>query len=400
MITTRLYLDCRKSDGGQPAPLKYVITKKGLRSLINLNINIFPVFWDAENQRVTGTLKADGLNVAIKERKDLIEDILKRLAYSGALEGMTSPEIKKRVMEVMDGVSRPQKPVLFSERFELFMNRKSEGTRRLYGYTLARLRQYAGASLDTLMFEDMTVDWLRGFDAWLARTSPGVNARNIHFRNMRAVFNDAIDEEVTQAYPFRRFKLKPQRTRKRALKVEVLRELFDMPLPKHLERYRDLFKLTFFLCGINTVDLCNLKEITDGRIEYERAKTHRLYSIKVEPEAMAIIERNKGQRWLLSPLDTNRHYRSYYSRFAKGLRDIRDLYNQRHPEAPLTDLSTYWARHSWATTAAWLEVPKETIAAGLGHGGNTVTDIYIDFDMKKVDIANRRVLDWVLYGKE
>ena len=45
-------------------------------------------------------------------------------------------------------------------------------------------------------------------------------------------------------------------------------------------------------------------------------------------------------------------------------------------------------------------IPKETIAAALGHGGNTVTDIYIEFDYRKVDEANRRVLNWVLYGYE
>lgn len=64
------------------------------------------------------------------------------------------------------------------------------------------------------------------------------------------------------------------------------------------------------------------------------------------------------------------------------------------------ELTTYWARHSWATIAASLDIPKETIAAALGHGGNTVTDIYIDFDAKKIDEANRRVIDWVLYGKK
>ena len=62
-------------------------------------------------------------------------------------------------------------------------------------------------------------------------------------------------------------------------------------------------------------------------------------------------------------------------------------------------LTTYWARHTWATIAASLDIPRDTIAHALGHGGNTVTDIYIDFDQKKVDDANRRVLDWVLYGK-
>ena len=62
-------------------------------------------------------------------------------------------------------------------------------------------------------------------------------------------------------------------------------------------------------------------------------------------------------------------------------------------------LTTYWARHTWPTIAASLDIPKETIAAALGHGGNTVTDIYIDFDRRKVDEANRKVMDWVLYGK-
>ena len=66
----------------------------------------------------------------------------------------------------------------------------------------------------------------------------------------------------------------------------------------------------------------------------------------------------------------------------------------RHPLFP--DLSQYWCRHTWATIAAELDIPKETIAAGLGHGGNTVTDIYIRFDLRKVDEANRRVIDYVL----
>ena len=64
------------------------------------------------------------------------------------------------------------------------------------------------------------------------------------------------------------------------------------------------------------------------------------------------------------------------------------------------ELTTYWARHTWATIAASLDIPNETIAAALGHGyGNRITAIYIDFDRRKVDKANRRVIDWVLYGK-
>ncbi len=60
----------------------------------------------------------------------------------------------------------------------------------------------------------------------------------------------------------------------------------------------------------------------------------------------------------------------------------------------------YISRHSWATLAAELDIPKETISAGLGHEiGSDVTSIYIKFDQKKVDDANRRVIDY-LFGKE
>ena len=63
-------------------------------------------------------------------------------------------------------------------------------------------------------------------------------------------------------------------------------------------------------------------------------------------------------------------------------------------------LTTYWARHTWATIAAELDIPKETIAAALGHSiGNPVTSIYINFNTHKIDEANRRVLDYVLYYK-
>ena len=62
----------------------------------------------------------------------------------------------------------------------------------------------------------------------------------------------------------------------------------------------------------------------------------------------------------------------------------------------LENLTTYHARHTWASVAAELDIPKETIAAALVHSARTVTDIYIDFDQRKVDAANRRVIDYVL----
>ena len=224
-------------------------------------------------------------------------------------------------------------------------------------------------------------------------------------RNIRAVFNEALDDEITSFYPFRRFPIRPVATAKRNLKVEDLRLFFEYPCEEHAVKYRDMFKLMFMLIGINAIDLCNLKEIVDGRIEYHRAKTNRLYSIKVEPEALELIEKYRGKKYLLNILDRYKDYKDFTKRMNRALKNIgpvervgrggKKVYKPLFPQ-----ISTYWARHSWATIAASLDIPRDTIAHALGHGNNTVTDIYIDFDQSKVDKANRKVLDWVLYGKK
>jgi integrase len=54
--------------------------------------------------------------------------------------------------------------------------------------------------------------------------------------------------------------------------------------------------------------------------------------------------------------------------------------------------STYSARYSWATIAAGIGISRDVISHALGHGINTMTDIYIDFDVEKVDQANRKVI--------
>ena len=396
MITTRFYLDCRDCASGSPAPLKLVLTVKGVRALISTNISLLPSQWDSGRQIVIGHPRKQQFNSLLAEQKIAVDAILFRLSSAGELRGLRACDVRRRVLAELcpEAAEGESERVTFLARFNAFVARRSPGTQRIYLTTLARMRAYLNERLDTLAFEDITVQWLRGFDSSLAKTSPSRNARNIHFRNIRAIFNDALDDEVISCYPFRKFKIVPEKTRKRSLSVEQLRSLFSASVATPSEqRYLDCFKLIFMLCGINIVDLCRLTSVADGRVEYSRAKTHRLYSIKVEPEAAALIEKYRGSNLLLNYADTCSDYRFFYRHLCEFLRNFgRSL--------SLPPLSSYWARHSWATIAASLDIPKETIAAALGHGGNSVTDIYIDFDRSKVDAANRKVLDWVLYGKK
>ena len=395
MVTTRFYLDCRDHAPGSPANLKLVITNKGVRALIPLNISLLPSQWDAKRQTVIAHPGKQQLNILLAERKLAVDAILLRLLSSGELRGLRSCEIKQLVLSELlpDNEAETSTKVTFISRFDAFAETHSAGTQRIYNFTRERLSAFMKDRINSLSFEDINVDWLRKFDAFLAQSSPSRNARNIHFRNIRAVFNDALTDEVISCYPFRKFRITPEKTRKRSLSINQLRDLFNAEVAPHEQRYLDCFKLIFMLCGINIVDLCHLKTIEDGRVEYTRAKTHRLYSVKIEPEVYELLNKYKGENNLLNYLDTCKSYRIFYIRLCMGLKAIAT-------NIGLTELSTYWARHSWATIAASLDIPKETIAAALGHGGNTVTDIYIDFDQRKVDEANRRVLDWVLYGKK
>lgn len=399
MATTKFYLDTRASKKGQPSPLKLAITVKTKTALLPLNVSLLQNQWDKTACKVVNHPQKAVLNTYLAQRKLDADTEILHLIASGEAKTMSATDIKNHIAGKGKEEEKGDK-VSFMARFLNFAERKKSSTKGIYLHTYGRIKAF-DERCEELTFEDITKDWLHAFDAFLAKTSPSKNARNIHLRNIRAVFNDAIDDEITSFYPFRKFKIRPVPTAKRSLTVEQLRELFNYPVEDYAVRYLDVFKLIFFLIGINLVDLFALKDITnDGRIEYTRAKTGRKYSIKVEPEAMEIIERYRGDNSLINIADTYKNHKDYMKRINTALKRIGDTTVGKRGEktfSPLfPELTTYWARHTWATIAASLDIPKETIAAALGHGGNTVTDIYIDFDQKKVDEANRMVIDYVL----
>lgn len=313
--------------------------------------------------------------------------------------------LKERLLGIVPKVEEKSKQGNFvSYYIEHSNNYEKRSTRESNEYTLSVMRKYY-KDLDAMNFEDVTYAWLSDFEVWMKKNNLSQNTRKIHFGNIRTAMREAYKRELTGADPFRRFSFRPAKTRKRSLDVAVLRSLINYPVEPFAEIYRDMFRLIFMLVGINSVDLHGLKSITrDGRIEYKRAKTGRLYSIKVEPEAREIINKYRGKNGLLCIADRWIDSRNFRHQCNKALQKIGQVERKgrggkKTITAEFEGVTTYWARHTWATIAASLDIPKDTIAAALGHGGDTVTDIYIDFDQKKVDAANRRVLDWVLYGK-
>lgn len=387
MATATLYLDTRRRRDDGTYPLKITVSHHGRVAHIPLGIHIRRDQWDRKRRQVVQHPLKQFYNQFLASRLADVTAALIRLKESGKFAGKTITQVRDLVQaEIM-----PQEAVCgdFKARWMSFTDRHTNArTRELYTATWDLLSQYC-TGIDTIAFSDISRQWLEGFDAFLISRGNRANTRSIHIRNIRAVFNDAMDAGITVAYPFRRLVPKPEPKKKVILSPVQLRTLFNADVPAHQKKYIDAFKLMFLLIGINTVDLLTTAKVVNGRVEYIRAKTHRPYSVKLEPEAAAIIETwpSMGGH-LISLGDGLKNYRGVTYRFNEALKSV------------MPGVTTYTARYSWATIAASLDIPKETIARALGHGGHSVTDIYIDFDLRKVDEANRRVIDWVLYGRK
>ena len=393
-----------KKDG--TCALMFSFRHKQFRKQIYLGLDLRPEQWDSNLGKVVKHPHYRALNLRVLGVNSTAEEVL--LRYVGRdVEGET-------IFNEIEAALYPEKAAQEAEEEKTsnsllnVANRlaamKKQSTRLTYERTIKHLGVFVNMGHSD-KFDDINKGWLAEFEVYLTKSNPSVNARALHMRNLRAIINYAIDEGITSNYAFRRHSIKTVKTAKRNLSVEELRQVFYYAVEDWQVVYRDMFKLSFMLMGVNFADLLNLEksDMRSGRIEFNRHKTARLYSMKVEPEAAALIEQYGGAEHLLKIMDTRTDYVQFIRQTNHALKCIgtQSVKGRKPQGEPLVPgITTYWARHTWATIAASLDIPKETIAAALGHGGNTVTDIYIDFDRRKVDEANRKVLDWVLYGKK
>lgn len=397
-------IDKRKPNKQNLYPIKIRFANNGKTVYHFLNMYADPVYFDDENGLLFLSNKVAKITKEQKEQFRHYNSIIVRETSKAdnlltELEKKGKDDISPARFKELYLNDRSYTAETFNQYFKDFISNKTGRTAEIYQTTINKIEKFFGKNI---YFDDITLSWLESFDKKMQKeniknkkgdiikTGLEINARAIHFRNIRAVFNNAIDNEIINLdiYPFRKFKIKKEKTRKRALTLDHIQLLFDYEGKEHLNWARDVSKLIFFLIGINVKDLYYLNDIDNGYIYYNRAKTSRLYGIKIEPETMVLLEQFKGQKNLFS-FSEFELYQSLGKKINKHLKTISE-------ELKIPKITTYTLRHTWATIAASLNIPKETIAAALGHGGNTVTDIYINFDQKKIDDANRLVMDLVL----
>lgn len=371
-------------NGGRPVFLR--ISRNGARFLVNSGLTI-----TSSGKIDKYKFPADEKNKSVKDKR-LANIVLNAEAVMLNNASISAERLKELIQEHCFGI-KPQERFFVDYIDDFMATKDKESTKVLYRITRDKIRAYDA----TATFSTITAKWLSAFEKELRKTLT-VNGTAINLRNIRAVFNWAITEDYTSEYPFRKFRIKHEKTKKRNLSVDELRKFRNSYCEPCLEIYRDLFMLSFYLCGINAGDMLMCKKLVDGRFVYRRQKTNKLYDMPVMPEAKAIIDKYKGKNWLLSPLDTYNSYHDFLKHWNNGLRHIGQTYTNGkgyQGEQQFSEITTYWARHTFASIAASLDIPRETIALCLGHSWTDVTDIYIDYDLKKIDDAVRKVIDFV-----
>ena len=256
-----------------------------------------------------------------------------------------------------------------------------------------------------LPIESLTRDLLVDYERYL-HDSRGLrrNSSSAYMRALRAVYRRAVDDGLSaQPDPFGRVYTGVDRTLKRAVDARLVSRLVALQLPSQALRVsRDMFVFSFYARGMAFVDLAKLTygNVRRDRLVYQRSKTHQLISVKIEPPMRTIIDRYaRGRSPYLFPVLREIPFNP--SEYNSALRTYNNHLHRLSREVGASGtLTSYVARHTWATTAQRLSIPTRVISESMGHTDEATTHIYLaSFDVDQIDAANRKILKAVSPAK-
>lgn len=272
------------------------------------------------------------------------------------------------------------------------------GTARNYDKALRSFSAFLGGR--DIRFSQLTVALVGEYNTFLVRRGMVRNSISFYMRIMRAVYNKAVRQGVARLpHPFAEVYTGIDSTRKRAVPEAIVADLCRLPIDDNqgLALARDMFVFSFCARGMAFVDMAYLRksDVENGVLRYVRRKTGQLMTVRMEECASRIIERysaNAGEHVfpILSDEDEGNAYEQYYSALNVYNRRLATLSRMLGISCRLT---SYTARHSWATVARNRNVPVSVISAGMGHTTEQTTRIYIaSLENSVIDDANREVL--------
>ncbi|WP_281961825.1 site-specific integrase [Bacteroides nordii] len=379
------------------------------------------IYYQVIHNRVARQIKTEYRIYESEWNSSLSEIILSRFdeerrAYLSAIRDNIQSDIRKfqRIITsleqqgiaydsnnvVSDFVSLNPLNTLFGFMEEVIVNLRKLGKIRIsetYTATLnsfCRFREEKDVALDKV-----DSDIMIAYEAYLKTSGVSLNSSSFYMRNLRAVYNRAVEKELTpQRFPFKHVYTGIGKTVKRAVPIKVIKQIKEMDLSysSSLDFARDMFLFSFYTRGMSLVDMAYLrkKDLANGILSYRRRKTGQQLFIKWEKPMQEIADKydTKNSIYLLPIIKhSSIEERTQYIYAGHNInRNLKIIGRKLGLSIPLT---MYVARHAWASIAKSKNVPLSVISEGMGHDSEATTRIYLaSLDNMAIDKANSLIL--------
>lgn len=395
MVNILCYKSKVLSNGEHPLVIR--ICKDGKKKYQSLGVSVLPQFWDfKKNKPKRNCPNKEQIETLINEKeKEYSKQIID---FKAENKDFTVTTLAEKVNTLINRLTVEE--LLNNEYRRL----RKEG-RLKYASTYKELRTsllHFNKHLD-IYFSDIDVNWLKKYEVYLKAKGLGDNSIGVRFRTLRALYNKAISENIVKAeyYPFRIYKVSKlkKETVKRSLTKTDIEKIINYQTDKEsIQLSIDLFYFSYLSGGINFVDMAYLtsENIIDNRLIYTRKKTKKLIRLPLQTKALGIIDKYKSKNIYLFPLFSSFHKTDVQK--ANRVNKMLSIINRnlrvvgKELDIPI-DLTTYVARHSFATVLKRSGVNTSIISESLGHSSEKVTQIYLDsFENSQIDEAMKNLL--------
>lgn len=380
------------------SPLMLRICKDGKRKYESIGISILPSLWDFKQNKPTRKCP----------NKEYIERLIaeKVKVYTDKVIEFKSQEKEFTATSLMEKVNKPVKRKTVQEVFNQYIQELESANRLryadMYKCTMHSLIKF-NKHLD-IPFSDMDTIWLKRYEVWLQSQGLAINTLGTRFRHLRVIYNFAIEEKIVKSeyYPFNSFKVSKlsQTTAKRSIQKGEILSVLNYQGQTPLECLAiDLFTFSYLAAGINFGDIARLTKdnILENRLIYIRKKTQKQIKVSLQEQAIKLIQKySMPDNPYLFPILSNFHkteqqkvnrIHKIIAKVNKSLKEIGERLN-----IPI-DLTTYVARHSFATVLKRSGVNTSLICEALGHSSERVTQIYLDsFGNDQMEDAMKNLL--------
>lgn len=385
LATASVVPDKRRGKNDGCLPLKLRITFKGERKYYGTGMDATEEEWQAIQQKVAKSeLKKKSLAVAeIEVNAQKCCDGIPNFSFV-----QFEKEFFPKKLEVTD------LKTAFASYITELRNKEQIGTALNCEVACTSLHKFR----NKILLEHITPEFLKAYEKWYTAGGKSITTVGIRLRALRSVVNYAIQEKLMPAenYPFgrRKYVIPTGKNIKKALKLDEIAMIYNYPAEQgsNRERCRDYWIFIYICNGLNVKDLCQLRyrNIEGDFIVFQRAKTIRtrrsspqLISISVKDEAKRIIEKwgnqpRNPESYIFPGLSDTMTQEQQYNHVLLTCRLIND--NMKNIVADLgmdKKVTTYHARHSFATILKNSGVSTEFISEALGHSSLSTTKNYL-----------------------